>query len=99
METAFDDPLRIVMSPERVSTSRSTGPLTWKERSKVPTTEAKPASELTSTNNKVRTARSRIIDRLFITERLHGCHFSRPLGRIHSGGQRDQRKSEYRSNY
>src|SRR5258706_7628680 len=97
METVFPDPLRTVMSPERVRTSRSTGPLTWNERSNVPTTEAKPASELTSTNNSVRTACWRMIDGLFITERLHRCHFSCPLRRIHAGGQGDQRKSEYRS--
>ena len=34
------------MSPERVSTSRLTEPLTCNERSKLPITEAKPASEL-----------------------------------------------------
>ena len=31
METVPAAPLRIVMSPERVSTSRSTGPLTWND--------------------------------------------------------------------
>src|SRR5258708_23246760 len=97
MATVLADPLRTVMSPERVRTSRSTGPLTWNERSKVPTTEAKPARELTSTKNAARTARVRITEKLFIAERLHGCHFSCSLRRIHPGGQRDQRQSKYRS--
>ena len=53
-------PVRTVISPERVSTSRSTAPLTWNERSKVPMTEAKPASELAKIKTSVRTARCRI---------------------------------------
>src|SRR6266404_4867019 len=66
METVPAAPFRTVMSPERVSTSRSTGPLTWNERSKVPMTEAKPARELVRTNTSVRMARWRIQEALII---------------------------------
>src|SRR5713101_7581990 len=69
METVAAEPLRIVMSPERVSTSRSTGPLTWNERSKVPITEAKPAIEVAKIKITVRTARRRIRKELFIVIR------------------------------
>src|SRR6266536_932635 len=99
METEPEEPLRTVMSPERVSTSRSTGPLTWKERSKVPMTEAKPANEPIMTKTSVRTAGWRNTQYLFIAKRLHGCHFGCPLRRVHSGGERDQRKSKDRNYY
>src|SRR5208337_4038578 len=75
-------PLRTVMSPERVSTSRSTGPLTWNERSKVPMTEAKPASEVAKTKTNVLTARFRIKKALVIAVQLHKQVF-RMLGHAH----------------
>src|SRR5258705_13536540 len=77
METVPVEPDRTVMSPERVRTSRSTGPLTWNDRSKVPTTDAKPTSELVSMNNNILTARC---EKRFITERLHRFIFNLSSG-------------------
>jgi hypothetical protein len=41
MVTVLEGPGLTVISPDFVRTSRLTGPLTWKERSKVPMTDAK----------------------------------------------------------
>src|SRR6266852_45938 len=69
------------MSQERVSTSRSTGPLTWNDRSKVPMTEAKPASEEAKTLAKIKTsvriARQRIRKELVIAVRLQAVRLQK----------------------
>src|ERR1700722_10124374 len=103
IETDPAGPLRTVTSPEWVSTSRSTGPETCSVRSNVPCgVDAKTAVENTARAIARPAKRAGAEDKmrklrfLFISERLHGCHFRGALGGIHARGHGDQRKRHNR---